>query len=578
MSQRLTPSILITVTLCAIFVSEVFAVHPPESSAIEVGIAEPEASVVGSGGRMSLETGLPLAIYDVGFNVRPGLPEDQARQYLRASAAKLGLRNTDLADLHHHASRTVMSGTTVRFRQRAGGLPVWGAEVTVTINNRNEVVFVANTYEGNVAVHTVDPTLTADEARAEAARHIGLGGSTSFESNTLMIFQDADLSRLVYRVVLTPLAAPRGEWEVLVDAHDGGIVRASDVAFYATVDGTGNVFEPDPLSSALVTYGTPGFTDGNDADSPQLTGETFSRVLRDITESGGTYSLEGPYADVTDWDSPYKGDFSQASDTFAVTRQTDAFEAVNGYYHIDTFMRYINEELGVTLHPYQYSGGVQFDPHGWGGADNSSYSSNTGRLTFGEGGVDDAEDADVLIHELGHGIHDWVTAGGLSQVTGLSEGCGDYLAVSYSRSYGQWTPADPQYNWVFSWDGHNPFWPGRNTAWVNSHPWPTGLVGQIHTDGQIWAGCMLRVWDAVGREQSDRAFLVGLGMTNSGSNQNDAAHAVLQASVDLGYPEDDVVAIATSLASCGYTVEVPGPMFDDGFESGDTSEWSITNP
>ena len=90
MWQRLTPSILITVTLCAIFVSEVFAVHPPESSAIEVGIAEPEASVIGSGGSMSLETGLPLAIYDVGFNVRPGLPTAQARQYLRASAAKLG--------------------------------------------------------------------------------------------------------------------------------------------------------------------------------------------------------------------------------------------------------------------------------------------------------------------------------------------------------------------------------------------------------------------------------------------------------------------------------------------------------
>ena len=42
-------------------------------------------------------------------------------------------------------------------------------------------------------------------------------------------------------------------------------------------------------------------------------------------------------------------------------------------------------------------------PHGFNGADNSSYSPGTGRLQFGEGGVDDAEDSDVVHHELGHG-------------------------------------------------------------------------------------------------------------------------------------------------------------------------------
>ena len=63
-------------------------------------------------------------------------------------------------------------------------------------------------------------------------------------------------------------------------------------------------------------------------------------------------------------------------------------------------------------------------------SDNSFYSSSSGSLVFGEGCVDDAEDADVIIHELGHGIHDWITQGGLSQVNGLSEGTGDYFAQS----------------------------------------------------------------------------------------------------------------------------------------------------
>jgi len=87
------------------------------------------------------------------------------------------------------------------------------------------------------------------------------------------------------------------------------------------------------------------------------------------------------------------------------------------------------------------------------GDDNSYYSN--GRLVFGEGGVDDAEDADVVLHELGHGLHDWLTNGSLSQVQGLSEGCGDYWAQSYSRSLGQWPLSAPAYNWMFSWDGHN---------------------------------------------------------------------------------------------------------------------------
>jgi hypothetical protein len=175
--------------------------------------------------------------------------------------------------------------------------------------------------------------------------------------------------------------------------------------------------------------------------------------------------------------------------------------------------------------------------------------------------------APALIYELGHGIHDWVTHGGSSQVTGLSEGVGDYFAASYSRSFGQWAPTDPQFSWVLSWDGHDPFWPGRTTSWVDTHQWPSGLVGKIQTDAQIWAGCMMRVCDAV-----------GLGMTSGGSNQDDTAHAVLQAAVDLGYPGAQVTAITSALASCGYTIEVPGFPFEDGFESGDTTAWSTTVP
>ncbi len=352
---------------------------------------------------------------------------------------------------------------------------------------------------------------------------------------------------------MVPSVSPTGDWEVLVDAATGEIFRVADNALY--VDGSGSVFDPDPLSTALATYGSPGYTDGNDATTAQLDAARATRTLPGITDiGGGTYKLQGPYAVIVDTEAPNKGLFTQASTTFNFDRSADAFEAAHTYFHVDQIMRHINVTLGIPLTPYQYAGGVRFDPSGLSGADNSHYTSSNGVIAFGEGGVDDAEDADVVIHELGHGIHDWLTAGGLSQVNGLSEGLGDYVAQSYSRSLGQWSTSDAQYHWVFNWDGHNPFWAGRITNYGALYP--GGLVNQVHTDGQIWATCLMRIWDDVGRNRTDAAVFEGIATTNSASSQNDAAQAVLQAAVGLGYTQTEINSFVTNFQQTGYDVSV----------------------
>tara|TARA_B110000879_G_scaffold78489_1_gene109245 strand:- start:658 stop:2256 length:1599 start_codon:yes stop_codon:yes gene_type:complete len=321
-------------------------------------------------------------------------------------------------------------------------------------------------------------------------------------------------------------------------------------------NGTGTVFNPDPLSENQAQYSGP-YLDNNDATNATFDAAMSSVTLLDINFTGSMYELVGPYAEIVDFESPNNGLYSQASSNFNFSRDDDAFEAVNCYYHIDRSMRYINDTLNINLMPYQYSGGVQYDPHGLNGADNSYYTSGSGRLAFGEGGVDDAEDADVVLHELGHGIHDWVTAGNLSQVNGLSEGSGDYWATSYSRDLGQWLPADAEYNWMFSWDGHNPFWNGRITNYTALYP--GGLTGQIHTDGQIWVTTLMRVYDIIGREKVDKAFLEGLGMTGSSTSQEDAAIAVRQAAIDMGYSCSDVDVFTQEFTATGYAMPpLPG--------------------
>lgn len=527
--------------------------------------------------RVNALTGAPIALYRVGFSVDPADPETQARQYLSQHHAELGYPSAALDDLYLHAVRKSLAGTVVRLRQHVSEVPVLGAEVTVTINHDNVVTFVMNNYKPIVGELDMHARITDGQALEAASGFLQVEGSAAVHQNDLVVYVNQGQARLAQRVVLFPQVAPRGEWEVLQDAHSGEIFRVEDLAIYGTVNGDGDVFDPDPLSSAQAAYTDPGYSDNNDQDSPELVAEIFNRVLMEVTEDAGTFSLTGPYADLRDVESPFFGDFSQNSSSWNFTRTESGFEAAHTYYHLDTYMRYMNETLGIAVMPYQYSGGVRFDPHGLSGSDNSYYITSEGRVAFGEGGVDDAEDADVVIHELGHGIHDWVTNGGLSQVHGLSEGLGDYFAQSYSRAFGHWEESDAAYHWVFDWDGHNPFWGGRRTDY--GAVFPGGLIGQIHTDGQIWATCNMRIWDAIGQQNADKAMLEGIAMTNGASGQDDAANAVYQAALDMGYSGSDLAAMSSIYQSCGYPVpDFDGFVFTDGFESGDTTSWSNTSP
>lgn len=500
-------------------------------------------------------TDRPVGLAGIGYRPGSAGPEQMARDYLRHATGALGLVSA-AADLQRTTVREGLSGTVVRFRQSVGGVPVYGPDVAVKLDRDGRVTHVAGGYVRIPPLAVTLPALSAAQARAIAFDHLRLQRA-AWERTGLVVFPGSDRTRLAYQVDVLPGAAPGGEWRVLVDALTGQVFGAEDHALYATVDGSATVFEPDPLSSARATYGTPGYVDGGDADTPQLTAQALPRVLRGITEDAGTFRLAGPWAECVEFDAPTKGCFSQSSSNWAFTRGPDAFEAANTYYAIDTYMRYLNETLALGIRPHQYAGGVQYDPHGVGGDDNSFYSSSSGRLSFGEGGVDDAEDADVIVHELGHGLHNWVIGGPPSQVQGLSEGVGDFAAADYSRSFGHWTATDPQYHWVFDWDGHNPFWPGRVTNWTDGRTYPTNLTGQIHTDGQFWSSCNMQVWDAIGRDATVTAHWEGLAMTNSSTNQLQAAQAVVQAAVDLGYDVATVDKILSIYRGCGYAVEDP---------------------
>lgn len=510
------------------------------------------------GVKMSKKTNTPLLFTNLNDKVIGNTPTEMAFDWVTRNKSKLGVKK--ITDLNVAFKRSSLSGHNIRLQQNLNGVPVYNALITVHLSPSNIVTYVDNLYDPTVKDINTIPTITKNQAFNIANKNIKASGRLNFSSNELFIYNELELTELVYKITIDS-ELPIGSWEVLVNAQNGNVIKAEDKAFYnkhsennhkkVPVNGTGNVFLSDPLSAAGVSYGG-NYSDNSDASNAQLNAAMASVTLLDIDETAGVFTLKGPYAEVTDFEAPFNGLFTQNTSTFNFNRNDAAFEAVNAYYLIDKSMRYINVTLGISLNPYQYTGGVRFDPHGLGGADNSYYSGGTGSLAFGEGCVDDAEDADVVIHELGHGIHDWLTGGNSSSSEGLGEGSGDYWGQSYSRSLNQWTAADPEYQWFFNWDGHNFCWSGRVTNYNATYP--GGLSGSIHTSGQIWATSLMRIYDQIGRAKTDKAFLEGLAMTGGSSGQQDAAIAVRQAAIDMSYSCVDIAVFTDEFTATGYVL------------------------
>nr|WP_294937254.1 T9SS type A sorting domain-containing protein [uncultured Flavobacterium sp.] len=511
-------------------------------------------------------------------NAQTSDKEKTAREWIKANAKELNLQSDSSLNLRF--VRKSLSGETLRFQQMVNGVPVFDTEIVIHFSPDGQITHTDLNIDKSVSIINTTPQISKESAIALADEAIEVSGMVTFQENKLFVYNKTGVTKLVYRVV-TSFESKPGSWEVIVDANNGSIISIKDIAIYcgndcsvshnhkvassekktskyfieetaaplAYVSGTGMVYSSDPLSVAHVAYAG-NYVDNNDATNASLDAARSSIVLPEIDLTAGVYKLKSSYVEIKNLENPNKGLFTQATSAFNFTRFDDGFEATNVFYHTDRSLRYINETLGIVCRPLTNSGVLWFDPSGENGADNSHYSNGT--LVFGEGCVDDGEDGDVIWHELGHGLHDWITGGSLSQVNGLSEGSGDYWAQSHSRALGQWTSADAAFQYVFSWDGHNACWGGRTTAYAALYP--GGLGGQIHTDGQIWATSLMKIWDVIGREKTDKAFLEGLSMTNSSTNQQNAAIAVRQAAIDMNYSCADVKVFTDKFTATGYVM------------------------
>lgn len=305
-----------------------------------------------------------------------------------------------------------------------------------------------------------------------------------------------------------------------VDVATGALVRRVPL-FYRATSKAARVFNVNPV----VATNDPTLQDRNDAASaiPSLAYRDVQ--LQDVEESG---PLRGPYAALIDRQTPTIAP-PDAAGTLVFDRAQDGFEDVHAYFHVDRNQRYV-QSLGYVgsraIAPYA----IEIDAHATSGTDNSFFLPSLiqigrGTLFFGEGGTDDAEDADLLIHEYGHALLEWIAPGtfggaNASEARALGEGFGDYWAFSAHVDARRESGRDP---YCFAdWDAR--CWeddPSQQCSYAQGSDCLRRLDGTAtmadyervsrtgveHQNGMIWSSALREIHVALGKTIADTIIL-----------------------------------------------------------------------
>jgi len=584
---------------------------------------EPMRTVRHGTERLDAATGSVRAAFRLDERPETGLPESIARAYLVRNARRLGIGVVALRTVRVHAGRFDVH---VTLAQTVGGIDLDGATAQVALSPDGAVRQVAHSLNAEAArwaaLNRLDAfRLTDADAEAVARREAVDGPATVVFGGQVALWRDDRRDvRPALRLSVYPHHVAEA-WTVWVDGATGAVLRVADEALHrsterrasdsflppsfaflpsaaqgrpspssqvqhrvalrphpessvesAFVDGSGLVFDPDPLTTSGAAYGTGGFVDGNDADTPNLASQQRTAALPQIAQESGLYLLKGPYVEITGSSTVGGSSFTPPSEStptaFRYPRSDKRFEAVMAYHHLDAMQRYLQAlDVGRSI----LERPVVVNPHGLGAQDNSLFYAASFAIAFGDGGVDDAEDADVLRHEYTHALlHDQQPAlFNSTEGRALHEGYADYIAASYSRA-----ASDPNWRRVYTWDGNSGCWQGRTLDHTGmysatdrtrmAYPAAAGCAAfpTVYQWGLLWATTLADLEDDLGRPVMDRLVfgsMAYLAPVASGVPAFEAAAEALLAADRALYAGAHVSALELRLVARGMLAGHLGP-------------------
>jgi len=459
--------------------------------------------------------------------LEPG--EHGAHHFLEHHAAGLGLQ-PGVADLLLVEERQSTQGYHTRFQQTMASIPVYDSFVSVNQGSDGALQSLYSDYRQLAPGNSV-PELSAGEAEAVARAAADVQSTRLPTTSELMWYPRANGSTaLVWKSVIYS-ETPLGDFLSLVDAHTGKLLLQENRIAFDT--GSGFVYSPNPIQ----TSGDTALVDNGDAASGALNAELENVTLQGLDPGVGT--LKGEYVDLVSLPGGKAvADADEASRVYAYDRSDPRFEQVVIYHAIDSIQRYFHS-LGFDDHVGAANGIRDFPTlaHAhWYDQDQSFYSTGDDAVHFGDGGVDDGEDGDIIAHEYGHAIqHDQNSCWGGGEMGAMGEGFGDYLAASFYADAGDATYQASHAACVGDWDA---------VSYSSSNPpclrrvdgdkqYPTDLTGSVHADGEIWSRALWDIRAALGAPTADQLVLEHHFHLPCSATMPDAAAEILQADGNL---------------------------------------------
>ena len=439
--------------------------------------------------------------------------------------------------------RTSLTGTHRWWRQVVHGIPVDGGWVAVHQDRSGRIMEVQSTFRLRLEDIDPHPSVSAERARRLAEAAVDAQGPTRAPVQVELVI-DGLRHRLVWKVVQA-LWAPYGDWCTWVDAHDGTVLEtrnlladgkplpeaplildpptppgstpaASPASATIALDpsslvaGTGLVLPANPLNGHPERYD---LRDGDPVDA--------FRERKTLYRLDGSGLLRGAYVDAfTDF-------YTQPEDSnlvfdYSADVAKSFFHAVNAYWHIDTVQDYLQTTLGITDANNRMT---RIYAH-YNEIDNSSYSPVTKNIRFGDGGVDDAEDGEIIVHEYGHAIHENIVPNytNSGETGATSEAFGDYMAVTFGGNalVGEWDATS-----------YNPGPPPYLRRTDLDKVYPQDMVYEIHSDGEIMSAVWWRLWNELGKETTDKLVVESFFHIGPDASFCDFADAMLLVDEEL---------------------------------------------
>lgn len=465
--------------------------------------------------------GTPKELWAIRSKPTRGKMGAAARAFLRANAELLGLAGV-LGRLRLQRTIESMGAQHLIFQQQYRGVRIHRAYVTVHIGHDRRIYLAKNR------------AVPRDLLGGEPGFRIGVGAARRRARRSVhatardrevfpverMWFPYKDKLRPTFRVRVLR-ERPRQEWIVYVDGHSGKILSKYDNL--ALADGQARVFDPNPV---VALHGWSRlYKDGRVLRPP---GDAYCTVALGDLDGGG--QLDGKRVSTRFT----MRRANKPDGRFLFTNRQVGFGEAMAYFHIDRAIRYL-ESLGYRGRRAIFQAPLGVDVRGT-RQDNSWYSPGLGRLTFGTGGVDDAEDGETILHEFGHALQDAICPdfGQSAEAAAMGEGFGDYFAASFfaEKKRGRYRAAISSWDCIAISDADPPCL-RRLDGGATYESFDHGEGADEHENGEIWSATLWDIWLKLGRDVADRIIIESHFQLDGFTSFAKGARAIIDADRNL---------------------------------------------